>query len=280
MEELQILWGHKSTDTTQARRYLGFVTCQTARRKPGSHVHRRMDSLRCESLDLTLHLASSDAGVYCSAKRQPQHLLGAEFSTFAALRTLPRAVWSPPRVPPNFRGRRCCSVVWTTFGKTSELSGVLATNWHCTDREHCSNYLEISTLTNGVQPARFDRTDAREVMKRLLVLGVLVFGITALGPAQSGNGNGNCDGNGNGNGGGNGCPVQMPEGPAFELPLFLLGAASWGVCRHYSKTRKGMDSPSPSGAQAGNADLGDYAALVPFRQQCYPGGSPGALSME
>jgi hypothetical protein len=95
-------------------------------------------------------------------------------------------------------------------------------------------------------------------MKRLLGLGVLVFGITAVGLANNGNGNGNCNGNGNngngngnnGNGNGNGCPVQMSEGPAFEFPLFLLGAASWGVWRQYSKTRKGMDSPSPSG----NAD--------------------------
>ena len=86
-------------------------------------------------------------------------------------------------------------------------------------------------------------------MKRLFGLGVLVFGITALGLAQNGNGNGNCTGNGsNGNGNGNGCTVQMPEGTAFELPLFLLGAASWGVWRHYSETRKSMDSPSRSGA--------------------------------
>jgi hypothetical protein len=74
-------------------------------------------------------------------------------------------------------------------------------------------------------------------MKRLLVLGVLVFGITALGLAQNqgGNGNGNCDGNGNG------CPVQMPEGPAFELPLFIVGAASWGLWRRHSRTRKNVN---------------------------------------
>jgi hypothetical protein len=46
----------------------------------------------------------------------------------------------------------------------------------------------------------------------------------------------------------------MPEGPAFELPLFLLGAAAWGVWRHYSRTRKGMDSQrvSRSSAQSDN----------------------------
>ena len=83
-------------------------------------------------------------------------------------------------------------------------------------------------------------------MKRLLVLGVLVFGITALGLAQNqgGNGNGNCDGNENGNGNGNGCPVQMLEGPAFELPLFLVGLASWGLWRRHSRTRKKVNSVS------------------------------------
>ena len=75
-------------------------------------------------------------------------------------------------------------------------------------------------------------------MKRLLVLGLLLFGITALGLAQNGNGQG---GNGNGQGG-NGGTVQMPEGPAFELPLFIVDAASWGLWRRHSRTRKDVDS--------------------------------------
>ena len=75
-------------------------------------------------------------------------------------------------------------------------------------------------------------------MKRLLVLGLLVFGIAALGLAQNGNGQGqNCDDQGQ-----NGCPVQMPEGPAFELPLFLVSVASWGLWRRHSRTRNDVDS--------------------------------------
>lgn len=72
-----------------------------------------------------------------------------------------------------------------------------------------------------------------------------MLGITALGLGQNGNGQGQ-NGNGqgqNGNGQGqNGGPVQMPEGPAFELPLFLAAAASWGLWRHYSRNRKSIDS--------------------------------------
>jgi hypothetical protein len=75
-------------------------------------------------------------------------------------------------------------------------------------------------------------------MKRLLVLGLLLFGITALGLAQNGNGQG---GNGNGQGG-NGGTVQMPEGPAFELPYFLVGLASWGLWRRRSRIRKNVNS--------------------------------------
>jgi hypothetical protein len=58
-------------------------------------------------------------------------------------------------------------------------------------------------------------------MKRLIVLGVLVFGISGLGWAngngqgQNGNGQGQ---NGNGQGQNGNASVQMPEGPAFELP--------------------------------------------------------------
>jgi hypothetical protein len=68
-------------------------------------------------------------------------------------------------------------------------------------------------------------------MKRLLVLGLLLFGITALGLAQNGNGQG-----------GNGGPVQMVEGIPFELPLFLVGVASWALWRRHSRTRKNEDS--------------------------------------
>jgi hypothetical protein len=75
-------------------------------------------------------------------------------------------------------------------------------------------------------------------MKRLLVLGLLLFGITALGLAQNGNGQG---GNGNGQGG-NGGPVQMVEGLPLELPLFLVGVASWALWRRHSRTRKNEDS--------------------------------------
>jgi hypothetical protein len=81
-------------------------------------------------------------------------------------------------------------------------------------------------------------------MKRMFVLGVLILGITTFGLAKVGNNqgqNGNGQG-GNGNGQGNGGPVQMPEGPAFELPLFLAAAASWGLWRHYSRNPKRLDS--------------------------------------
>ena len=79
-------------------------------------------------------------------------------------------------------------------------------------------------------------------MKKLIVVGVLVFGVATLGWA---NGNGNSQGqNGNGQGqnGNGGNPVQMPEGLAFELPYFLLAAASWGLWRRYSRNRKDVGS--------------------------------------
>jgi hypothetical protein len=53
-------------------------------------------------------------------------------------------------------------------------------------------------------------------MKRVFVLGVLLLGITALGVAQNGQGQ-----NDNNQG------VQMPEGAAIELPVFLVAAGSW-----------------------------------------------------
>ena len=61
-------------------------------------------------------------------------------------------------------------------------------------------------------------------MKRLLVLGLLAFGFTALGLADGHKGNDK-------GGKGKKDPISMPEGTAFELPYFLLGAASWGLWR-------------------------------------------------
>jgi hypothetical protein len=82
-------------------------------------------------------------------------------------------------------------------------------------------------------------------MKRLIVLGVLVFGLAVLGWAngngQGQNGNGQAQ-NGNGQGQNGNASVQMPEGPAFELPYFLLAAASWGLWRRYSRNRKDTGS--------------------------------------
>jgi len=71
-----------------------------------------------------------------------------------------------------------------------------------------------------------------EVMKRLLVLGLFVLGITALGSAgQNGNNQGQND------------SFPMPEGPPFEFVYGLLGAASWGLWRwRHSKTRNGVGS--------------------------------------
>jgi hypothetical protein len=80
-------------------------------------------------------------------------------------------------------------------------------------------------------------------MKRLIVLGVLAFGIVGFGLANGGhNGNGQGqDGDNQGQNGNGGGPVPVPEGPAFELPYFLLAAASWGLWR-YSRNRKDIDS--------------------------------------
>ena len=91
-------------------------------------------------------------------------------------------------------------------------------------------------------------------MKRLIVAGVLVFGLASLGWAsskangqngngqgQNGNGQGQ-NGNGQGDNGNGGNRVQMPEGPAFELPYLLVLGASCGLWRRYSRNRKSIHS--------------------------------------
>jgi hypothetical protein len=92
----------------------------------------------------------------------------------------------------------------------------------------------------GLNDSSFGR-----VMKRLIVLGVLAFGIVGFGLAngsgQGNNGGQGQNGNSQGQNGNSGNPVPMPEGPAFELPYFLLAAASWGLWR-YSRNRKHIDS--------------------------------------
>lgn len=71
-------------------------------------------------------------------------------------------------------------------------------------------------------------------MKRLVVLGLLGLGISALGLAQGPKGPPPPPPPKKG-------PVQMPEGTAYELPYFILGAAALGLWGwHRSKTRKGM----------------------------------------
>lgn len=65
-------------------------------------------------------------------------------------------------------------------------------------------------------------------MRRICVLGVLAFGLLGLAQGQNGQGQ-----NGNGQG-----QNSAPEPAAMELPLFLLGAASLALWRHYrSKSR-------------------------------------------
>ena len=59
-------------------------------------------------------------------------------------------------------------------------------------------------------------------MKRLFVLGVLALGVSTFALANPGNGNGN---------GPKGKPVPMPEGMAWELPLFVIGAGLWSLYR-------------------------------------------------
>jgi hypothetical protein len=62
-------------------------------------------------------------------------------------------------------------------------------------------------------------------MKRLLALGLLVFGFAALGLADGHKDHDKDRGKGKKD------PVSMPEGTAFELPYFVLGAASLGLWR-------------------------------------------------
>jgi hypothetical protein len=73
------------------------------------------------------------------------------------------------------------------------------------------------------------------VMKKLVLLGALGFGLSGLGSGQNNQGqNGNNQGQN---------VVAMPEGTVVELPLFLggLGLLFWS--RHRSATKLGTQTP-------------------------------------
>jgi hypothetical protein len=65
-------------------------------------------------------------------------------------------------------------------------------------------------------------------MKKLLVFGVLVLGFSTLALADPGNGKARGK---NGDPPGKHDSVAMPEGMAFELPLFVIGAGLWSMYR-------------------------------------------------
>jgi hypothetical protein len=73
------------------------------------------------------------------------------------------------------------------------------------------------------------------VMKRLVLLGALGFGLSGLGSGQ------NNQGQDNNNQGHN--VVTMPEGTVVELPLFLGGLGLWFWSRHRSATKLGSQTP-------------------------------------
>jgi len=76
-------------------------------------------------------------------------------------------------------------------------------------------------------------------MKRVLVVGALVLGLSTLGSAQNGGGQGQ---NGGGQGQNGGGAVAMPEGPAFELPIFIVGGLGlWFWSRHRSARKYSAD---------------------------------------
>jgi hypothetical protein len=68
-------------------------------------------------------------------------------------------------------------------------------------------------------------------MKKLVLLGMLVFGLGGLGSGQDDQGQ---DDNNQG-----GKAVAMPEGTVVELPVFLGGLALW----YWSRRRR--SSPTP-----------------------------------
>jgi len=73
-------------------------------------------------------------------------------------------------------------------------------------------------------------------MKKLLVLGVLMLGISGLGLGQNNN---NQDQDNNNQGQNSGGKVAMPEGTVVELPLVIGGLGFWFWWRHRSRSNLG-----------------------------------------
>ncbi len=100
----------------------------------------------------------------------------------------------------------------------------------------CPKSTSISILTMALKVLPVSRG---KEMKKLLLLGVVVLGISGLSLGQNNNNQGqNEDKNGkeadDNEGKQNGKKVKVPEGVVVELPLFLSGLGLWLWWRHRS----------------------------------------------